>query len=111
MTEEIAANEIDGPIPSVGEEFPPIADDTVPAVPAAAEDDDDDDEDDNEDDDDFVPIIPATKKGGKQAAHTFFPMSFGRNMGGGSIAIANSHSTGKGSAASHAIAYGGGRKN
>lgn len=45
----------------------------------------------------------------KQAApsppHTFFPMNFG-NSGGASIAVANSFSTGKGSAASHAVAYG-----
>lgn len=37
--------------------------------------------------------------------HTFFPMTFG-STGGGTVAVANSFSTGKGSAASHAVAYG-----
>lgn len=108
MTEEISANDIDALVPAVNEEFPTIAADATPSsVPAAGEDDDDDDEDDE--DEEFVPVIPFSKKGGKQPPHTFFPMSFGRNAGG-SIAVANSFSTGKGSAASHAIAYGGSRK-
>lgn len=37
-------------------------------------------------------------------------MKFGRTSGG-SIAVANSFSTGKGNAVSHAIAYGGGKPN
>lgn len=37
--------------------------------------------------------------------HTFFPMSFG-STAGGTVAVANSFSTGKGSSASHAVAYG-----
>lgn len=36
---------------------------------------------------------------------TFFPMNFG-STSGGAIAVANSFSTGKGGAASHAVAYG-----
>lgn len=106
ITDEITANEIDAPIPAVGEEFPTVAADGTPAVPAVENDDDDDEDDEDEE---FVPVIPVSKKGGKQPPHTFFPMSFGRNQGG-SIAVANSFSTGKGSASSHAIAYGGSRR-
>lgn len=75
---------------------------TVPAQTPAAAAEGEDDEDDEDD-------VPATK-GGKRPAqdwqpHTFFPMNFGRTAGG-SIAVANSFSTGKGNAFSHAIAYG-----
>lgn len=37
--------------------------------------------------------------------HTFFPMNFG-NTHGGSLAVANSFSTSKGGAFSHAVAHG-----
>lgn len=39
-------------------------------------------------------------------AQTFFPMHFLGSTSDGTIAVANSYSTGKGSAASHAVAYG-----
>lgn len=37
--------------------------------------------------------------------HTYFPMHFAHSTGG-SVAVANSFSTGKGNAYSHAVAYG-----
>lgn len=67
----------------------------------------------DEADDEFLPAS-VTKAGHPSAGgsgaetqfpHTFFPMNFGRTSGG-AIAVANSFSTGKGGAASHAVAYG-----
>lgn len=55
-------------------------------------------------------VVPAAK-GSKRPApqpHVYFPMSFGRTSGG-SIAVANSYSTGKGNAVSHAVSYGNGK--
>lgn len=75
----------------------------APAAAAAAE------ESADEADDEFLPAS-VTKAGrpsagGAGAPHTFFPMNFG-STSGGAIAVANSFSTGKGGAASHAVAYG-----
>lgn len=68
------------------------------------------DETENDDDDDaYTP--PRPQKPNRPAAaggspmYTFFPVSFGRATGG-TIAVANAYSTGKGAVRSHAIAYG-----
>lgn len=105
LNSDIESNEVDGPVVS-SEEFPVVAD-PEPVQPKEAEEDDEDDEDDEEE---IVPVFPVFKKG--QRMPTFFPMQFG-STSGGSIAVANSFSMGKGGAASHAIAYGGpgGKKN
>lgn len=68
-----------------------------------------DEADDEIDDDDQYPYAPQKppKKGqsGGSPVYTFFPVSFGR-AAGGTIAVANAYSTGKGAVRSHAIAYG-----
>lgn len=58
-------------------------------------------------------VVPATKSSKRPAQswpHTFFPMNFGRSSGG-SIAVANSFTTGKGNAVSHSVALGSGKHN
>lgn len=76
----------------------------APAPAASSAEDDDDDADDE-----FVPAVTkAGRPGGAAPAQfpqSFFPMNFG-STSGGAIAVANSFSTGKGGAASHAVAYG-----
>lgn len=67
-----------------------------------------DDGDDEFDDNDQYPYAPQKpKKGSKDEPSniSFFPVTFGRATGG-TIAIANAYSTGKGAVRSHAIAYG-----
>ncbi|XP_055322345.1 uncharacterized protein LOC129578189 [Sitodiplosis mosellana] len=63
-----------------------------------------------DDEDDYVPYAPQnpnkpSKNQGGNPVYTFFPVSFGR-AAGGTIAVANAYSTGKGAVRSHAIAYG-----
>lgn len=62
-------------------------------------DNDDDDEDGN--DDEFAAQQPSRSA----PTYTYFPVSFGR-AAGGTIAVANALSMGKGAVRSHAIAYG-----
>lgn len=68
------------------------------------------DETESDDDDAYTPPKPqrpnrpAAAAGGSPM-YTFFPVTFGRT-GGGTIAVANAYSTGKGAVRSHAIAYG-----
>lgn len=66
-----------------------------------------DDDEDEIDDDDQYPYAPQkpNKGRGGSPVYTFFPVSFGR-AAGGTIAVANAYSTGKGAVRSHAIAYG-----
>lgn len=65
--------------------------------------------DEDEYDDDQYPYAPQKpqkpSKAGGSPVYTFFPVSFGR-AAGGTIAVANAYSTGKGAVRSHAIAYG-----
>ncbi|XP_031638846.1 uncharacterized protein LOC116350966 [Contarinia nasturtii] len=66
----------------------------------------DENEYDVEDDDQYVPQKPGKPlRNGGSPVYTFFPVSFGR-AAGGTIAVANAYSTGKGAVRSHAIAYG-----
>lgn len=67
----------------------------------------DDDSDDIDDDDQYpyAPQKPNKGSRGGSPVYTFFPVSFGR-AAGGTIAVANAYSTGKGAVRSHAIAYG-----
>lgn len=109
--------------PALNEIVPPTVDDEAAtaaeeaAVPAATgagkdietADDDDavaDDADDDEAQDEPAFVPPAFV--GKQP-HTFFAMNFGRTKGG-AVAVANSFSTGKGTAVSHAVAHGTARR-
>lgn len=64
-------------------------------------------EDDEEYEEDDVPFFakPQKRKNAGQSPYSFFPLHFG-NTSGGAIAVANSFSTSKGGASSHAIAYG-----
>lgn len=68
------------------------------------------DQTENDDDDAYAPSKPqkpnrpAAASGGSPT-YTFFPVTFGR-AAGGTIAVANAYSTGKGAVRSHAIAYG-----
>lgn len=64
----------------------------------------DETEGDDDDDDDQYPYAPQ-KPNRAGSPMTFFPVSFGR-AAGGTIAVANAYSTGKGAVRSHAIAYG-----
>lgn len=65
-----------------------------------------DNENEEEDDDEsFNPPKPNRKNGAGSPTYTFFPVTFGRTAGG-TVAIANAYSTGKGAVRSHAIAYG-----
>lgn len=68
-----------------------------------------DETDDDEDDDDQYPYAPQKpnkpSRNGGSPVYTFFPVSFGR-AAGGTIAVANAYSQGKGAVRSHAIAYG-----
>lgn len=69
-----------------------------------------DETDDDDEDDEPYPYAPQkpnkpSKNGGGSPIYTFFPVSFGR-AAGGTIAVANAYSTGKGAVRSHAIAYG-----
>lgn len=59
------------------------------------------------DEDEAYPYAPQkpNKQSGGSPMYTFFPVSFGR-AAGGTIAVANAYSTGKGAVRSHAIAYG-----
>lgn len=79
----------------------------VPSPPQPQEKDiesaDEDDDEDGEEEPSYVPAFAAKQP------HTFFPMQFG-NMRGGAVAVANAFSTGKGTAASHAVAYGSSRR-
>lgn len=63
----------------------------------------------DEQDDDQYPYAPQKpgkpSRNGGSPVYTFFPVSFGR-AAGGTIAVANAYSTGKGAVRSHAIAYG-----
>lgn len=65
------------------------------------------DETENDDDDDDEYPYAAQKPSRKNSApvYTYFPVSFGR-AAGGTIAVANALSMGKGAVRSHAIAYG-----
>lgn len=67
------------------------------------------DETENDDDDTFTPQKPQKPNrpsaSGGSPMYTFFPVTFGRATGG-TIAVANAYSTGKGAVRSHAIAYG-----
>lgn len=66
----------------------------------------DDDENDNvEDDYPARPQKPNRQNKGQSPTYTYFPLTFGRTAGG-TVAIANAYSTGKGAVRSHAIAYG-----
>lgn len=70
----------------------------------------DDTDDDVDEEDEFTPYAPQkpnkpSKNQGGSQVYTFFPVSFGR-AAGGTIAVANAYSTGKGAVRSHAIAYG-----
>lgn len=66
----------------------------------------DDDEHDNvEDDYPARPQKPNRQNKGQSPTYTYFPLSFGRTIGG-TVAIANAYSAGKGGVRSHAIAYG-----
>lgn len=51
------------------------------------------------------PNRPSPAANGGSPTYTFFPVTFGR-AAGGTIAVANAYSTGKGAVRSHAIAYG-----
>lgn len=68
-----------------------------------------DETDEDEDDDDQYPYAPQKpnkpSKNGGSPVYTFFPVSFGR-AAGGTIAVANAYSQGRGAVRSHAIAYG-----
>lgn len=76
---------------------------TTSALPTQEKDIENADDDvDDADEPTFVPVFA------DKHPHAFFPMQFG-NMRGGSVAVANAFSTGKGSAASHAVAYGSSR--
>lgn len=67
------------------------------------------DETESDEEDDAYPYGPQNSgkpsKNGASPMYTFFPVSFGR-AAGGTIAVANAYSTGKGAVRSHAIAYG-----
>lgn len=67
------------------------------------------DETENDDDDAYAPQRPQKPNrpatAGGSPMYTFFPVTFGR-AAGGTIAVANAYSTGKGAVRSHAIAYG-----
>lgn len=67
------------------------------------------DETDEDDDDDQYPYAPQKpnkpSKNGGSPVYTFFPVNFGRTAGG-TIAVANAYSQGRGAVRSHAIAYG-----
>lgn len=67
----------------------------------------DHDHDDENDEDEFNPVAPQkpNRNRGGSPTYTFFPVTFGRTAGG-TVAIANAYSTGKGAVRSHAIAYG-----
>lgn len=66
-----------------------------------------DNDDDDEDEEDEIPfyVKPQKRKNSNQTPYSVFPLNFG-NTYGGAIAVANSFSTSKGGATSHAIAYG-----
>lgn len=65
------------------------------------------DDDEEEYEEDEVPFFakPQKRKNSNQTPYSIFPLNFG-NTYGGAIAVANSFSTSKGGATSHAIAYG-----
>lgn len=65
----------------------------------------DDDEHDDIDDYPTRPQKPNRPNKGQSPTYTYFPLNFGRTAGG-TVAIANAYSTGKGAVRSHAIAYG-----
>lgn len=87
----------------------------VPAVPKKkvhialdipdASTSDDDEHDNVEDDYPARPQKPNRQNKGQSPTYTYFPLTFGRTAGG-TVAIANAYSTGKGAVRSHAIAYG-----
>lgn len=79
-----AAEELVDDVPTAEAETPVAS----PAADAAAHEADAD-----------APAVPA------HLPHTYFPMHFAHSAGG-SVAVANSFSTGKGHAYSHAVAYG-----
>lgn len=76
-------------------------------IPDKTSSHDDIDDDDSGDDDQYpyAPQKPNKGSRGGSPVYTFFPVSFGR-AAGGTIAVANAYSTGKGAVRSHAIAYG-----
>lgn len=61
--------------------------------------------DDDDDDDDHAYAAQKPSKNRGAPVFTYFPVSFGR-AAGGTIAVANALSMGKGAVRSHAIAYG-----
>lgn len=68
------------------------------------------DETENDEDDTYSPPRPQKPNrpapaAGGSPTYTLFPVTFGRTAGG-TIAVANAYSTGKGAVRSHAIAYG-----
>lgn len=65
------------------------------------------DETENDEDNGVYPYAPQkpNKAGAGSPTYTYFPVTFGR-AAGGTIAVANAYSTGKGAVRSHAIAYG-----
>lgn len=93
---------MDAPIVSNQDAAPEAV--TSPPSPSSA------DEEADDEDDEVSPPTKGSKRPAQAWPHTFFPMNFGKTFGG-SIAVANSYSTGKGSAISHAISYGGGKPN
>lgn len=63
------------------------------------------DETETDDDDAYALQKPQKASNGGSPTYTYFPVAFGR-AAGGTIAVANAYSTGKGAVRSHAIAYG-----
>lgn len=103
ITEDPALDELDVPVSAIEEFAPQEALHAVPIEVAAEQEAKHEEE---------API-PAPKRGKRPASaplspHTFFPMHFAKTSGA-TIAVSNSFSTGKGSAVSHSIAYGGGK--
>lgn len=102
IAEDPAFTELDSPSAAIEEFSPELA----PAVPteAAAEEEAIEEEE-------VAPPTKGSKRPTQQAwPHTFFPMVFGRTSGG-SIAVSNSYTTGKGNAMSHSVAFGNGKHN
>lgn len=95
--EDPSINEVIPTVDVAAAETPAIAAVDPTVVPTKNDNDDDEDDDD-------TPIFGAGPFA-KLPPHTFFPMNFG-SMKGGSVAVANAFSTGKGSAFSHAVAHG-----
>lgn len=65
----------------------------------------DETENDDDDDDEYPYAAQKPSKKNNAPVYTYFPVSFGR-AAGGTIAVANALSMGKGAVRSHAIAYG-----